>query len=186
LRFLRPVVSKDGHISAFGPRNLLLIVDSAVNIEKIMSILKRIDQPPIREEEAKIHVYFLEHVDATDLAEVLERIIKNVQATKGKKTPLLESMAKISITPEKATNSLIIVAPLSEYQNIAQIIKTLDKRRKQVFVETMIVEASIDKLKELGAKWRATVRHGGEPVIISGVGTISSSAVLSMEASPIS
>ncbi len=34
LKFLRPVVSKNGHIAAFGPRNMLLIVDSAINIEK--------------------------------------------------------------------------------------------------------------------------------------------------------
>ncbi len=37
LKFLRPVVSKNGHLSVFGPRNLLLIVDSAINIEKISS-----------------------------------------------------------------------------------------------------------------------------------------------------
>ena len=48
VQFLRSVVSKDGHISAFGPGNLLLVVDSAVNIEKIMSILKLIDQPSAR------------------------------------------------------------------------------------------------------------------------------------------
>ncbi len=35
LRFLQPLVSKDGHISIFGPGNLLLVIDSGLNVEKI-------------------------------------------------------------------------------------------------------------------------------------------------------
>ena len=31
--FLKPVVSKDGYISSFGPSNMLLVVDSALNIQ---------------------------------------------------------------------------------------------------------------------------------------------------------
>jgi general secretion pathway protein D len=182
VQFLRSVVSKDGHISAFGPGNLLLVVDSAVNIEKIISILKLIDQPSAQEEQTKINVYFLENADATDLAKVLEGILKNMQAVykaqRDKQKP--EAAQTLSITPDKTTNSLIIVAPPSEYENIVQVIKTLDRRRKQVFVEAMIIEASIDKLKELGAKWRASVRHNGEPVAIGGFGNVGTDTLLSV------
>ena len=41
----------------------------------------------------------------------------------------------------------------------------------------MIVEASINKLRELGAKWRLTAEKDGDPVLIGGFGTIDSSAV---------
>ena len=44
LTFLQPMVSKDGHISAFGPGNLLLIVDSSLNILKLQGILQTIDK----------------------------------------------------------------------------------------------------------------------------------------------
>ena len=181
-QFLRSVVSKDGHISAFGPGNLLLVVDSAVNIEKINSILTLIDQPSAQEEQTKINVYFLENADATDLAKVLDGILKNMQAVykaqRDKQKP--EAALTLSITPDKTTNSLIIVAPPSEYENIVQVIKTLDRRRKQVFVEAMIIEASIDKLKELGAKWRASVRHNGETVAVGGFGNVGSDTLLSI------
>lgn len=184
VQFLRSVVSKDGHISAFGPGNLLLVVDSAVNIEKIFSILKLIDQPSAREEQTKINVYFLENADATDLAKVLEGILKNMQAVykaqRDKQKPAPEAAQTLSITPDKTTNSLIIVAPPSEYENIVQVIKTLDRRRKQVFVEAMIIEASMDKLKELGTKWRASVTHNGDPVAIGGFGNVSTNTLLSV------
>ncbi len=178
LQFLRPIVSRDGHISSFGPRNLLLIVDSAVNISKVMSILKLIDKPSLKEEPAKINVYFLENANATDLAAVLQGIIKDLQTSH--KTALRNKTAKnganlppiLSVTPDKSTNSLIIVAPPEDYKNISSVIKTLDRRRKQVYVEAMIVEASIDKLKELGSRWRITASHNGEPVTIGGFGNI--------------
>lgn len=183
IQFLRPVISRDGHLSAFGPGNLLLVADSAMNIEKIMSILKIIDKPTTRKDEAKeeIYVYFLENADATELATVLQGIIKDLSASltktvKGQTT----SSQIVSVTPDRSTNSLVIVSTPSVYSNIAEVIKTLDKRRKQVYVEAMIVEASIDKLKELGAKWRAAATYSGTPILTGGFGNISTSSIQSI------
>ena len=183
INFLRPVVSRDGHISAFGPGNLLLVADSALNIEKIMSILKLIDKPITRKDAAKeeINVYFLENADATDLASVLQVIIKDLgtslqPAANGQKA----SPQIISVTPDKSTNSLVIVSTPAVYKNIVQVIKNLDKRRKQVYVEAMIVEASINKLREIGTKWRMSATHNGSPIAVGGFGDISSSALQSI------
>jgi len=183
-RFLRPVISSDGHISAFGPGNLLLIVDSAVNIEKAISILKNIDKPPTRGEPPRINVYFLENADAEELAKVLQNILRKplrspVPRTATSKQKRQQS-TQISVTADKATNSLIIVASPSEYKSIIQVIKALDKRRRQVFVEAMIVEVSMEKLREIGARWRVMAEKDDEPVVIGGVGTISTSAVQSI------
>ncbi|MBM4136913.1 MAG: type II secretion system protein GspD [Nitrospira sp.] len=265
LKFLQPVVSKDGHISTFGPGNLLLVIDSGLNIEKILSIIEIIDQPSVREEpeivllkyssadviakilneglgrgkiravpgqqiqteearavadqrlnavvlfgdkgiresmkglialldipspeaQGRINVYFLENADATELSKVLEGILKSTQATRQPTTgvpgaPIVtpfEAAGVITVTPDKATNALVIVASPADYQNLIQVIKQLDKRRKQVFVEAMIVEASMDKLRELGTNWRAIGRSEGEPVIIGGVGAINSTAIQSI------
>ncbi|RJQ50353.1 MAG: hypothetical protein C4538_00295 [Nitrospiraceae bacterium] len=181
--FLRPVVSRDGYLSAFGPGNLLLVVDSAVNIEKITSILNLIDKPSAQEEQAKINVYFLENADATNLAKVLEGTLKNMQTsyrTSRDKQKAPGDIPPFSITPDKSTNSLIVIAPPSDYENIAEVIRTLDRRRKQVYVEAMIIEASIDKLKELGTKWRTIASHNGEPVAVGGFGNVSTTTLLSI------
>ncbi len=260
LKFLQPVVSKDGHISAFGPGNLLLVIDSGLNIEKVISIVEAIDQPSVGEEpeviflkyssadtivkilnegitrgkrrvvpgqsaaeeskavadprlnaviifgdkgireslkgliaildvpspeaQGRINVYFLENADATELSKVLEGILKGVQPVRqvasgvpGAPVTPFEAVGGITITPDKATNSLVIVASLADYQNLLQVIKQLDKRRKQVYVEAMIVEASIDKLRELGTKWRVTAEKDGEPVAIGGFGTMDATSL---------
>jgi general secretion pathway protein D len=180
LKFLQPIVSRNGHISSFGPGNQLLIVDSALNINKVKTILKNIDRPPTYEEPTEVNVYPLEHADATELVTVLEGIVKSAQTPKQKKgapsRPI--PLSDITITPDKATNSLIIVANPENYEAITKVIKELDKRRRQVFVEAMIVEANIDKVKELGTKWRVSIRHDGEPVVIGGFGEIGATDVV--------
>lgn len=256
LRFIQPLISKDGHASSFGPGNLILVIDSGLNIEKISTILNNIDQPMVKEgpeiiflqhssadaiakilneglrktrpavqpismDEPKaiadqrlnavvlfgdrgarqsmkslislldikapdtlgrINIYFLENADATELAKVLDNILKGSQLQKqqitgGAAVTPFEAVGGISITADKASNSLIIVASPADYYNLSQIIKQLDRKRRQVYVEAMIIEASIDNLRELGMKWRLTAKHKGEPVIIGGFGTISSSSI---------
>jgi len=99
-----------------------------------------------------------------------------VQAGQPAKSPF-ELGGKITISPDKATNSLVIVASPADYQNLMQVIRQLDRKRKQVYVEAMIVEASIDRLQELGSRWRIMAEKDGEPVTVGGFGTIDASAM---------
>ncbi len=182
LKLIHPIVSKDGYASVFGPGNLLLIIDSSVNITNIQSIVDIIDKPSeIRG--GMINIYFLENADATELVKVLDGVIKSTQ-TQAQRQPTaasaFESVSRISVTADKASNALIVVASPSDYQNILQVIKQLDKRRRQVFVEAMIAEVSMEKLLELGTKWRAVATHKGEPVFITGVGQVDSSTISSI------
>jgi len=258
LKFIQPLISKDGHVSSFGPGNLILVIDSGLNIEKIISILDTIDQPITKDSpelvflkhssadavakilneglrksrpvgapqigieepraiadqrlnavvlfgdrgarqsmkslislldikapdaQGRINIYFLENASAAELEKVLDGILKGSQPQRQQAAGTapaalpFEAVGAITITADKATNSLIIVASPADYENLSQIIKQLDRKRRQVYVEAMIVEASMDKLRELGAKWRLTARHKGEPVMIGGFGTISSGSV---------
>ncbi len=58
-----------------------------------------------------------------------------------------------------------------------QVIQKLDRRPKQVFVEAMIVEVTVDKALELGTRFRVTAEKDNAPLVIGGVGTIDSSAI---------
>lgn len=181
LKLVQPIVARDGYMSAFGPGNLLLVVDSGANIANFMSIIEAIDKPS--ETRGMINIYFLENADATELAKVMDTIIKSTQSQTQRQSTIasaFESVSGISITADKASNSLVVVASPSDYQNILQIIKKLDKRRRQVFVEAMIAEITIDKLLEVGTKWRAAATHHGEPVFVTGVGQVDSSTISSI------
>ncbi|MDD2270755.1 MAG: type II secretion system secretin GspD [Desulfuromonadaceae bacterium] len=245
--FLQPMVSKDGHISAFGPGNLLLMVDSAINIRKLHALLQTIDtertregleivylkntsaesaaatvqqwlsgsdgkpggQPTARggvgattsvladerlnallifgsettkkairelvekldvvapEASSKVNVYYLENTDATEMAKVLDSVVKGIasQATPKAGAAAAQASAfdsgKITITPDKGSNSLVIMASPTDYNNMVQVIKKLDLRSKQVFVQVLIAEVSLDKTNEFGLQ--TGVLGGGSP-----------------------
>jgi general secretion pathway protein D len=57
---------------------------------------------------------------------------------------------KVTVTPDKGSNSLVIMASPNDYNNLVQVIKKLDRRSKQVFVQVLIAEVSLDKSRELG------------------------------------
>lgn len=57
------------------------------------------------------------------------------------------------IQADPATNTLIITASDAVYKNLRGVIDQLDARRAQVYIETLIVEVSADRLNELGVEW---------------------------------
>ena len=67
VNFLQPLISRDGHIAAFGPGNMLMVVDSAVNIEKILGIIESIDKPGIEEPE----LVLLRYANAEDVVKII-------------------------------------------------------------------------------------------------------------------
>lgn len=239
LAFLQPMISKDGHISAFGPGNLILMVDSSLNIRKLQNILHTIDTERTREgpeiiylknaaaegvaatvkqwlagsdtrpagqpaaaavigsgtvladqrlnallvfgndnvkksvrelvekldvqlpeTNSKVNVYYLENTDATEMAKVLDGVVKGIsaQATApgqpGAAAPQASPFegGKITVTPDKGSNSLVILASPNDYGNLVQVIKKLDRRSKQVFVQVIIAEISLNKTRDLGVQ----------------------------------
>ena len=66
--FLQPLISKDGQISAFGAANMILVVDSAFNMQKILGILKYIDTDQVRE---GAELVFLKNAAADSVANLV-------------------------------------------------------------------------------------------------------------------
>jgi general secretion pathway protein D len=67
----------------------------------------------------------------------------------------------VKVTADKATNALVIVASSNDYETLVGVIKKLDIRRRQVFVEAVIMEIDLDKTLDLGVEWRGAVQAGG-------------------------
>lgn len=62
----------------------------------------------------------------------------------------------VSITADKATNSLIIVAAASDFATLKGVVDRLDVLRPQVLLEAYIIEMSYEKSLALGVEWRTT------------------------------
>lgn len=160
-----------GNIVADSRLNALILFGSDKDKEDIKRLIALLDiVPPLSS--SKINVHYLEHADATEVAKVMEGMLKPsmsasspVTTTPGSPVTSLSPTSspfegsKISITPDKATNSLVILASPTDYQNLLLVIQRLDKRRRQVFVQAVIAEVSLDKLMDIGAQ--LTLGGGG-------------------------
>ena len=59
----------------------------------------------------------------------------------------------MSITADKATNTLVINAGKSEYEKIKSLLQQLDTKRRQVLVEAMLLEVRVDDQASYGFDW---------------------------------
>ena len=59
------------------------------------------------------------------------------------------------IQADPNTNSLIITATEPVYKDLLRVIEQLDRRRAQVYIESMIVELTASNAAELGVQWQA-------------------------------
>lgn len=72
--------------------------------------------------------------------------------------------SEVTITADPATNALLISASPQDFETLAEVLAQLDVRRKQVYVEAMILEVSMERARELGIELQAGFSINGEGV----------------------
>jgi general secretion pathway protein D len=174
VRTLTPLVSKDGSLIAYPSTSSLIITDSVYNIKKIESLIRALDIPA-PEGKGKINVYYLKNANSEDIAKVMSALVARLPvppaggAQPAGPSTILEG--QVTITSDKATNSLIVVASPTDYETIRDVIQKLDIRRRQVYVEAAIIEMSLSKSRELGLEFQATNLNNLETSTkVSGIG----------------
>ena len=108
--------------------------------------------------ERGVFVYKLKNANATDLAAILTNVVARSQTvaqtapgTRPPFRPLSEFEAPVQVFSDKATNSIIVSSTKSAYAKLQSVIRDLDTRRKQVFVEAVILEVQVDRLRQIGS-----------------------------------
>ncbi len=158
-RLIAPLISKDGSSIPYPQTNTLILTDIKSNMNKLLNLIAELDREP-QKGKGGIYVHYLQNAGAEEMAKVLANLTSKAAARpaagQAPQDAAVHFEGGISITADKATNSLIIMASPEDYERLKSIIERLDTRRKQVYVEAAIVEMGIDKTRELGFEWRST------------------------------
>jgi len=117
-------------------------------VEKVSSLIVKLDKP-MEVKKGNIHIVKLNYAFAEDTAKVLDGLFKGNVGKKG-----YGLTGKVKIVADKASNSLIVLSSPKDFQVIKEVIKSIDIKRPQVFVEVQIVEMSMDKLLQMGVEWK--------------------------------
>lgn len=159
VRTISPLITKDGTLIAYPTTNSIIITDSVHNIRKIESLIHAMDVAA-PEGKGKINVYYLRNANAEDIAKLMQALVARlpVPPAGGAAQPAGPSTileGAVTITADKTTNSLIIVASPGDFEIMKDVIQKLDIRRRQVYVEAAIIEMGLAKQRELGFEFRA-------------------------------
>jgi general secretion pathway protein D len=162
------VVSK---VIPYPRTNALVVLATSDDRITIKELVRQLDQKP-SQERSHINVYYLENADAETLAKTLNEILTGIKAQAKQGRPAAAGQAAVplasepvTITADKPTNSLIINSNPEDYEVIQQIVRQLDVKRKQVFVEALILELSMDATQKLGASLQGAVEIGGDSLV---------------------
>lgn len=141
----------------------LIILSNKATFELVLQVVKKIDRDI--EGEGEIHVLKLQNAKAKDLVTTLNTLAKGGKQQnkgQGKGTEIFEG--EVNISANEATNSLVIVSSLRDFRNLKKVIEQLDVRRKQVFVEAVIMEVKVSEDLEYGNSYAS----GGFETTIAG------------------
>jgi general secretion pathway protein D len=162
VRTITPLVTKDGSLIAYPATNSIIITDAVSNIRKIESLIRAMDVAA-PEGKGKINVYYLRNASAEDIAKLMQALVSRLPvppagaaAAPAGPSTILEGA--VTITSDKATNSLIIVGSPGDFEIMKDVIQKLDIRRRQVYVEAAIIEMSLEKQRELGFEFQVPVK----------------------------
>ena len=133
--------------------NSVIVTADEVSIERIKGLIDYLDIP--LEQSGNVKVMYLEYADATEVAEVLTRVMQNLARLDDESSGRTRAAnaAKSTIEADEGTNSLIITADTDEMAALEGVIARLDIRRAQVLVEAIIVEIDVTEGRELGLQW---------------------------------
>lgn len=170
-RLIAPLISKDGSSIPYPQTNTLILTDVKSNMAKLLNLIGELDKEP-QKGKGGIYVHYLQNAGAEEMAKVLGNLTSKSAARpaagQAPQDATVHFEGGISITSDKATNSLIIMASPEDYERLKSIIERLDIRRKQVYVEAAIVEMGIDKARELGVEFRTTENVTANETLVAG------------------
>ena len=137
--------------------NSVILLANEINTAHVKKLISLMDRD-IPRSGTIIHVYQLQNGNAEDMAKVLMNIPKD---TKDAKPPAPAAAGKtailskdVNILADKATNTLIITADRDDYKILEGVIQKLDVSRPMVYIESLIMEVSVNKAFNIGVEWR--------------------------------
>jgi general secretion pathway protein D len=120
----------------------------------VVQIVQMAEVPP----ERNVYVYKLKYANATDTAALLTNLVAKSSAVPTATTtgrpplrPMTEFEAPVQVFADKATNSVVISATRTAYNRLQSVLREIDTRRHQVFVEAVILEVQVDRLRQIGS-----------------------------------
>lgn len=135
-------------VTAHQGANAFVMFGVKSDVEDVEGFIRQLDQPAAADART-IHTYSVLHRDAVEMATVLTGVFAAGKENQGGAPGTVPT-----VIPDQTNNTLLVVTPLDRYTNeILPILSKLDVEKKQVMIESALVEMSMDRLVDLGVEF---------------------------------
>lgn len=127
---IKPLLAEFGAVTPIDAQNMLILVETAAQCERIASLVRSIDS--VRPVDSEFQVFKLQHAKAKDVVEALKGLVgqrmQQVFIDKdGNRTVAEEiDVAGLNMQPDPRTNSVIVVGSTNRIETVEQLIQILD------------------------------------------------------------
>jgi len=115
---LRPLIPPQGHLAAYTPTNVLIISDTAANVERIASIIARVDLASNEE----VEIVPLRHASATDIV----RVLTTLEQGRARADPAAAAGTPPRLVADERTNSILLSGDKVSRLRLRTLISHLD------------------------------------------------------------
>ncbi|WP_045212193.1 secretin N-terminal domain-containing protein [Desulfonatronovibrio magnus] len=143
--------------------NSLMVAGDRDQISTVQGLIDSLDS--ISERSTGLIIYPLKNARAETASEVLRELLSTPDATRDRDQGRLSTRMFV-VSPDKETNSLLVLADPSMVSKVDRIVEHIDRPLSQVFVEALIVETTLEHSQDFGVEWLAG--GGGADGIVTG------------------
>jgi len=148
--------------------NSLIVVGTDDSYTKLLQVVRKLDTRP--GEAGTVHVLPLQHAVADEMSKTLQQMLTGQVGKKKGGSPaggdgggMFEG--DVTVTPDQPTNSLVVSSSPRDFAQLRVLIDQLDRPRRQVFIEAVIMDLAVSDISDLGLSW-----HGGLQPDLGGAG----------------
>ncbi|WP_169352783.1 type II secretion system secretin GspD [Thermodesulfatator atlanticus] len=139
---------------------LLIVARDEGLIKRIKRWIDELDKGELAEKE--VFIYQVENGDAEEIADILQQAFSGTTKKSNRKTIVpaqktkpnsSEVSGEVRIIPDKTNNLLVIKATRQDYLTIKRLLEQIDVLPRQVVIEMLIMEITLNKELEHGVEW---------------------------------
>ena len=178
VKVIKPFSSKNGEMVEFTKSNIIILFDTAANIQKIVKLVNIIDTDLFEQNEVRF--FKIKNASVTDLAKELEGIFTSIGIDKATGKGI-----GLAIVPVERAGMVVAVSPipnvLDQVQHWVEVLDTIDRDADEqifiYFVENGKAEEIADIITQLyGGQGSSSSRSGSDRTSTKGKSSGSSSS----------
>jgi len=160
--------------------NSVIVTATEQNMRTFENMIKELDAPKVLSEVTRI--FPLKYAKSSDLATSMNSLFRGntrrtsffdlfAGSTANQPGDPLGELKNITVVSDDKSNTLLITGPPKCFSLVEDMVKQLDQRSVQVFIEVAIVDVTLDNTTKFGVEWNwrsSVAKPDGTPLTSGG------------------